>query len=204
MDKVSPSGAFMIDFLKANLPKGYFLFNLAKSFEVSPSVKGQLNEELLRYNTITTIPLAGTRKIGEEVGWKQPFVYRPSRYEQFDWIDDGWNIVGEVPEGAPISQRLEFKIRQGARLAEIDSIVYPALSRTGLLLGAKVSRKSYDLDILRTDIPRERLLAILRDEERGIKNAGDNIRDRVRLTFDVNYVHGLPEWTLQKPRVLVK
>ncbi|MDO8564031.1 MAG: hypothetical protein Q7R87_03410 [Nanoarchaeota archaeon] len=187
MDKVSPSGAFMIDFLKkTGLPINYFLFNLARSFNVSPSVRGQLNDGLLRYNSVTTIPLAGTRKIGENIGWKQPFVYRPKRYEQFDWVDDEWKIVGEVPEGVLISQRLEFKIRQGARLAEIDSVVYPALSNNRSrfrIIGSMIGKRSYDLDLV-----------------------GDNldIRDRVRLTFDVNYVHGLPEWTLQKPRLEVK
>lgn len=204
MDKLCPTGQYFVDFLKKNLPKQYFLFGSVRSFQVSPSVVGQLRDDLLRYNTITTIPLAGTKEIGEDIDWKQPFVYRPTKLEQFDWIDDGWKSVAKVGERDYVSPELEFGIRKKARLVEIDGLMFNKLFRTGLLLGTKLGRESYDIELLRVDIPKEKLLGILRDEMKGIKNVENRIRDRVRLTFDCNYVHSLPEWTLKKPRILPK
>ncbi|MEK6910168.1 MAG: hypothetical protein AABW82_00155 [Nanoarchaeota archaeon] len=88
-----------------------------------------------------------------------------------------------------------------AGLVETYNCIFSDLSRTGRVFRSNLSARNYDLDILRIDLDLKDLPELLLRESELFREEGLKIRDRVRLTFDVNYVHSLPEWVLKKPRL---
>lgn len=121
------------------------------------------------------------------------FEVSPANYGQIRKEFWNYNRIITVPLVKSAGSREEG-------LIEIYNSIFPELSETGRVLSSHLNAGSYDIDFLRADAPQRDLRELLGDNKENWKEGELKIRDRVRLTFDVNYVHSLPEWVLKEPR----
>lgn len=183
MAKLCSTGEYFSRLLKDKLPPGYFLQTGASSIKVLLSDRGQIKEELRRYDRILTFPLVyPTREMIEgkwgELYWFNSVKFLPKMNREYEV----WTMVSrEIPLEMMTPDQIAQQKRKG-RLTEISGLLHRDLMSNPDVSMIHLGDGHYDVDLFR--------------EKRGLRKL-----DRVRLSFDVNYVNSLPEWALSKRRI---
>jgi hypothetical protein len=162
MAKLCATGRFFKDILKSKIPDNYFLPNGISSFKVRPLSYGQIREEFLEYNRIITIPLVNPRLFNQVGNFDQPYLFIPKKYTiEINLENANTGVISVCAPDFNIGSEEELKRRRNARLVALDSFIFHDVYKSGRLLESRLSNESYDFELLRFDMPKEKLFEIL-------------------------------------------